>query len=112
MDQYMDDEACGYVPAVGLFEDMLRGLKYIGNEKNAAQMQTDIPLFFISGEFDPVGEYGKGLTRAYDLAVNAGCRDVTIKIYPGARHEILNEINRQEVYEDILEWMTSKIKTS
>jgi len=109
VDRYMDDEDCGFVPAVGLFIDMLTGLKFIGNRKNVSKMRKDIPILFISGEQDPVGEYGKGLQRAYALMADAGCSDLTLKMYPGARHEILNELNRQEVYQDILEWMMSKI---
>ena len=55
---------------------------------------------------DPVGDYGKGVSYVYKTLISAGVRDVRMKLYEGARHELLNEINRQEVYEDILQWIS------
>ena len=71
-------------------------------------MKKDLPVMFVSGDCDPVGDYGKGVIRAYKSFLKAGMTDVTMKLYHGARHEVLNEINNAEVYQDILSWLNSK----
>ena len=68
-----------------------------------------LPLFFIAGAADPVGPYGKGVYQAASAYKKAGMKHVTTKIYPLCRHEILNEINREEVYEDITQWITDNV---
>ncbi|HHU23428.1 MAG TPA: alpha/beta hydrolase [Clostridiales bacterium] len=108
--KYMKDPLCGYMPTAGLFRDMLGGLKYISSTRNLKRMKKDLPVFFISGDSDPVGENGRGVIRAYRHFLKAGMTDVTLKMYPEGRHEMLNEINRDEVYEDILTWIESKLK--
>ena len=67
-----------------------------------------MPLLFVSGSNDPVGDNGEGVKKAYDLMVNAGVKDVNIKLFEGDRHEILNEVNRQEVFEYIGNWLDEK----
>lgn len=59
-------------------------------------------MLLIAGDMDPVGDYGRGVRRVYEGIRAAGCRDVSLKLYPGGRHEILNELNRDEVYQDVL----------
>ena len=59
-------------------------------------------------EGEPVGEQGRGVIRAYKCFLKAGMKDVTMKLYHGGRHEMLNETNRTEVYEDVLSWLNSK----
>jgi alpha-beta hydrolase superfamily lysophospholipase len=108
--KYMNDPLCGYMPTAGLFRDMMEGLKYISSTRNLKRMKKDLPVFFISGDADPVGENGRGVIRAYRNFLKAGMTDVTLKMYPEGRHEMLNEINRDEVYEDILTWIESKLK--
>ena len=72
------------------------------------RMNPELPVFFISGDMDPVGENGKGVIRVYNSFLKAGMTDVTMKLYHGGRHEMLNEINSAEVYQDILYWLNSK----
>ena len=67
-------------------------------------------MLLISGEDDPVGAYGKGIKQVYNDLIAAGKKDVTIKLYPGMRHEILNEVDRIHAYEYITSWALSKIK--
>ncbi len=68
----------------------------------------NLPVLLISGEQDPVGGFGKGVRRVYKQLLSIGMKDVSMKLYPKARHELLNEINRQEVYEDLRNWMEGK----
>lgn len=106
---YIDDPLCGFIPSCSLFRDMMTGVKFITNKKNLTAMNKDMPVYFMSGDMDPVGECGKGVQKAYNNFLEAGMKDVSIKLYPGGRHEMLNEINKDEVYTDILTWLDSKI---
>jgi alpha-beta hydrolase superfamily lysophospholipase len=66
-------------------------------------------MLFISGSEDPVGEEGRGVLRVFKRLAAAGCSDVSLKIYGGARHEMLNELNRNEVYADLYDWMLGRV---
>lgn len=107
--KYIDDPLCGFIPSCSLFRDMMTGVKFITNKKNLTAMNKDMPVYFMSGDMDPVGECGKGVQKAYNNFLEVGMKDVSIKLYPGGRHEMLNEINKDEVYTDILAWLDSKI---
>lgn len=107
--KYIDDPLCGFIPSCSLFRDMMTGVKFITNRKNLTAMNKDMPVYFMSGDMDPVGECGKGVQKAYNNFLEAGMKDVSIKLYPGGRHEMLNEINKDEVYAGILAWLNSKI---
>ena len=73
-------------------------------------MNKDLPVLFIAGGDDPVGNYGKGVTRAAEEFRRAGMKHVSKRIFPLCRHEILNEINRQEIYEFTAKWMDSQVE--
>ena len=107
--KYIDDPLCGFVAKCSLYRDMMVGIKFISSKKNAARMNKSTPIYFMSGDADPVGEYGKGVNKAYQLFCGVGMRDVTMRLYSGGRHEMLNEINYQDVYRDILNWINEKI---
>lgn len=110
VDAYTGDPLCGGVPTVGLIYEMMRGIAFVSKPKNVERVPKDLPVFLISGADDPVGEQGKGVIKAYRLYLDAGVEDVSLKLYPGARHEILNEVNKEEVYDDVLEWLDKHMK--
>ena len=105
VDAYAADSLCGFAPSAGLMGAMMEGIGYIQNEKNMAMMKKDLPVFFIAGGDDPVGPYGDGVIRVADAFRKVGMEQVDVKIYPLCRHEILNEINKEEVYADVTEWL-------
>ena len=107
--KYIDDPNCGFVCTAALYNDMMKGIGFITSPSNIAKMRKDLPIYFMSGGADPVGENGKGVNKAYNAFLRAGMKDVMIRIYPEGRHEMLNEINRKDVYNDILNWINSKI---
>lgn len=109
VDAYIADPLCGFVATNSLFRDMMGGVKYITDPKNIARINKDKPVYFMSGGADPVGENGVGVNRAYKAFCNAGIRDVFMRIYPEARHEILNELNKEDVFKDTLAWIESKL---
>ena len=109
VDKYIADPLCGFVGKIGLYRDMMQGIKFITDKKNIAQMNKEKPVYFMSGNGDPVGDYGKGVERAYNAFCDAGLHDVFMRLYPGGRHEMLNETNKEQVYQDILNWLNEKL---
>ena len=87
--------------------ELLTGIRY--EQENLSVMKKDLPVLFIAGGDDPVGNYGKCVLRSAEAFRKAGMLDVSCKIYPLGRHEILNEINREEVYQDISSWLNGKL---
>ena len=106
---YIADPLCGFTASAGLMRDMLTGIAYIQTREALGAMNRQTPCFFIAGGDDPVGEYGKGVRKVADVFKKVGMKSVSIRIYPLCRHEILNEINREEVFEDVLEWIEKMI---
>jgi alpha-beta hydrolase superfamily lysophospholipase len=102
VDDYIRDKFCGFVCTTGFFIDLLRGLRYINNLGNIAMCRKDLPVYFFGGSDDPVGDFGTGVPAAAEKMKKAGMTDVTLKIYEGGRHEMLNETIREEVYADVL----------
>jgi len=105
VDRYLEDPLCTFLPTVSLFRDIIDGQRYIGDHRNIARMNPNIPYLIFSGDHDPVGERGEGVRRVFYALIRAGFTSVRLKLYPEGRHEMLNEINRGEVYEDILAWL-------
>ncbi len=105
--RYEEDELCGHFPTTSLFAALSDGISFITDPKNILAINKDLPILFLSGDRDPVGEYGKGVTRAYQAFRSAGLREVSLKLYPGARHELINETNWEEVFQDVLLWLNA-----
>jgi len=106
---YEADPLSGFAASAELMYEMMVGLEMIGNNSHIMKMKKDLPILFISGEADPVGGWGKGVRTVFDRFKGIGMQDVTIRIYPEMRHEVLNEINKQEVWNDVLAWIEKKI---
>ena len=110
VDTYMADPLCGADATVGLFRQMLLGIRFNQKLSNLRQMDPRIPVLFVAGEKDPVGDCGNGVRQTYQEFRRAGVQDCTLKLYPGLRHEILNEkAQQQQIFEDIGQWLTSKL---
>jgi alpha-beta hydrolase superfamily lysophospholipase len=88
---------------------MLSGVDYNNQPENIAKIPKDLPIYFIAGGLDPVGANGEGVKKVYYDYQKAGINDVELKLYPEARHEILNETNKLEVYEDIINWISKRL---
>ena len=109
VDRYIADPLCGFVAKCSMYRDMMGGLKFLTKQSNIDKMNKDAPIYFMSGAEDPVGDYGAGVEKAYRAFCDAGLHDVTMKLYPGGRHEMLNETNREEVMQDILTWLEQRV---
>lgn len=112
VDRYIADPLCGGSASIGLFRELLDGLRFISRPENLKKMNANTPILFISGAMDPVGDRGKGVQRAYRSFQKAGVRDVSIQLYPELRHEILNEACREDVYQDLYRWLSEKLNAS
>ncbi len=108
--KYMLDEQCGYVMSIAFFKYMMNGLKNIYKDENLAKLKSETPIALFSGANDPVGHKGKLVTKLYDLYKERGVKNLSIKLYDDARHEILNEINNDEVYRDMLARIDEMVK--
>ena len=101
---------CGADATVGLFRQMLLGIRFNQRLSNLRRMDAQTPVLFIAGDKDPVGANGAGVRRTYQEFLRAGMQDCTLKLYPGLRHEILNEKGWQrEIFRDIGLWLTAKL---
>ena len=110
VDAYIADPLCGGTASVGLFREMLRGIRYISRRENLAKMDMATPLLLVSGQLDPVGDLGKGTERAAALLRSAGVERLELKLYPNARHEILIDHCRDTVHPDLIQWMEQVMK--
>lgn len=109
VDAYEADPLCGFTATAGLMRDMMEGIAYIQDAQNLANMQKNLPVCFIAGGADPVGEYGKGVEKAANEFRKAGMQQVDLKIYPLCRHEIHGELNKAEVFADVAKWIKKHI---
>lgn len=109
VDKYINNPYCGGVFTAGFFHDFLQVLIENGKGKNIDLLSNSLPIFIVSGDKDPVGDFGKGLKKLYHTYKKHGMIDVSLKLYPEGRHELLNEINKEEVMNDLVHWMNLKI---
>ena len=107
VDKYVVDERCGFTFTVNGFKGLFELIRRSQKEKSFVNIPRKLPIFFVSGLEDPVGDYGEGVVRAKNALVEAGLENVSMKLYPDDRHEILNETDKEVVYNDIYEWLDS-----
>lgn len=105
VDAYVEDARCGFPFTLNGFYNLFLTLYKIIRKEYLERMPRDLPVLFIAGEKDPVGNCGKGVAEVAELFERTGMRNVECKLYPEARHEVLNERNKEEVFGDVLAWM-------
>lgn len=110
VDAYIAHPMCGFTASAGLMRDMLGGMIAIQKPENLGKMDKKLPVLFVAGGDDPVGDYGRGVRTAGAKFQEAGMEDVTVKLFPMCRHEILNEWGREEIFAWIYRWMEIKIE--
>ena len=105
VDRYIADPHCNFIFTVNGFETLFELVSRIQRKENLERVPKNLPIFVVSGTDDPVGEYGKGVERAYESLKAVGVENISMKLYEGGRHELLNELNRAAVMQDIYEWI-------
>lgn len=106
--KYIDDSKCGFIPTNQFFSDLTDGLLLINKTGENSRVRPDLPVLFISGSDDPVGEMGKGVMKVAKQLQESGVEQVKVYLFEGMRHEVLNEINKQHAYEIIIRWLENE----
>jgi alpha-beta hydrolase superfamily lysophospholipase len=104
VDKYVADPLLGFAVSTQTWLDMISALGRIANPRNVARVPKGMPLYLLAGDEDQVGDSGKGMKNLHDAYKRAAIFDVRLKLYPGGRHEMFNETNRQEVTDDLVRW--------
>lgn len=108
LSKYIADPYCNFTFTANGNRALISFAKY--ENKHFDDIPKDLPILLTAGKCDPVGNYGKGVKKIYSLLTKHGVKDVSLKLYDGMRHEIINETGRAQVYEDIYNWIDEKIK--
>jgi alpha-beta hydrolase superfamily lysophospholipase len=106
---YMHDPYCGFTCTASFYNDLIKLIDLCCRKKLIRLTKKELPLFIISGESDPVGGYAKGIKKYISVLKKLGFNNVTSKLYPECRHELLNELNRDDVFADIQQWLSKRI---
>ena len=104
-DAFMADEACGFMFSAGAYATLTELAARANSPAAYRATPHEVPLLFVAGDADPVGDCGRGVAKAAESMERAGAENVTLKLFSGMRHEILNELGKEEVYDFILEWI-------
>lgn len=105
VDKFVKDPLCGFVCTTGFFKDFFIHLSDIHLKRHMRSIPKNLPVLLLAGDKDPVGGQGKGVRRLAALYRKLGLEQVDCKLYENKRHEILNEVNREEVMEDLISWL-------
>lgn len=107
---YNNEARCTFIFTLNGFYNLFDTIHYINQPENIDAIPKSLPLFLVAGEDDPVGNYGAGVQEVYETYEKAGIEDITWKLYATDRHEILNELDKEKVYEDIYAWIKVRIE--
>ena len=110
VDRYRADERCTFIFTLNAYYSMFSGILRLYDPALLARVPKDLPLLFLAGDADPVGEQGAGVKRAVKSLLDAGVKNIEVKLYPSARHELLVELNREEVFADIGDWLERRLQ--
>ncbi|MGG0657793.1 alpha/beta fold hydrolase [Rummeliibacillus pycnus] len=108
VEKYIADENCGFISTNQFYVDFLQGIITLSKKHEVCRIRKDLPILFISGSDDPVGSFTKGIWRVAKQLQKCGLHDVTVQLFDGMRHEILNESKKEQVFQTILEWLEKK----
>ena len=111
VEAYNADPFCTYTFTTRAYHDLFTLVDRVSKKNWAGRLNKEIPLLVISGEEDPVGGFGKGVRSVFVRIQSAKIKDATLILYPGMRHEILNELGSQQVWEEIAQWMEKKYRS-
>lgn len=103
--KYDADDKCGFIFTLNGLSALFSTIRFVQREKNIARLPKDIRILIVSGDRDPVGGFGAQVKEVYRIYSEHGVKDISLKLYEGCRHEILNETIKESVYEDIYQWI-------
>ncbi|MCR5732579.1 MAG: lysophospholipase [Sphaerochaetaceae bacterium] len=109
VDKYIEDPLCGFVCSAQFYADLIDGIEKANDKFRMKVLRKDMPMLIISGDADPVGKYGSGVKKVFNLYKSIGMEEVTLKLIPNARHEVLNELDKEETEKFIIDWLNSVV---
>ncbi len=107
--EYLEDPKCGFMFTLRAYKALLKTCVYDNDPKHVDSIPKELPVLLVSGDKDPVGDMGKGVKKVHEMFRNAGIRDLTMRLYENDRHEILNELDHEMVYQELLQWMQERM---
>ncbi len=107
--RYRQDPMCNFTFTANGFQTLMKLIWNLHDVEKLKKMPRQLPVFFVAGEEDPVGDYGRAVKQVYESFLQLGMERVQMKLYPGDRHEILHETDRAEVYADIYRWILQSV---
>lgn len=107
VDAYAKDPFCNYTFTAKGYYDLFDMIGRVSRKEWATSLPKSLPILMLSGEADPVGAYGKGVTKVYERLLAAEMSDVKLILYPEMRHEVFNEIGKEQVFGDLVEWLAA-----
>lgn len=110
VDAYIADPLAGVRCSAAFYRDLAAGALAVNSPAAFAAVPVSLPVLVVSGQCDPVGGRGQGVRQVAESLAGAGVRHVSVRLYPGARHELLNELNRDEVTADLLAWVEARVE--
>ncbi len=110
VDAYVAEPLCQFIFTVNGYYNLFRGLRYAQRKNHLERIPKDLPVFILSGENDPVGDFGRGPKQVAEIYREIGLTDVTCKLYPEDRHELLNELDKEQVDRDLIDWMEARMQ--
>ncbi|MDX8044684.1 alpha/beta hydrolase [Gracilibacillus sp. S3-1-1] len=109
VEQYEEDKLCGFIPTNQFFYDLYTGIQLIQSKEKNKLIPTGLPLLFLSGKDDPVGQYGQGVEKCVDFYQTLGVKNIDLHLYEEKRHEILNETNKIDIFHEIVTWINRQM---
>ncbi len=107
--KYINDPLCGFLCSTTFWHDFMGGLISINSMTTARKMPSELPVYLVAGDKDPVGRMGKGVRSLQQFLLSAGIKQVDMKLYENGRHEMFNEINREDFYQGLMRWITKTL---
>ena len=105
VDKYIADPLCGFICTTSFYRELFSGVLEVNKLEEFKKTPQNLPIHIFSGDRDPVGDMGKGVKEVYENYKKCGVKDVTLRLYENGRHEMFHEVNRDEVFKDLISWL-------
>ena len=109
VDKYIADPLCGFICTTSFYRELFSGVLEVNKLEEFKKTPKNLPIHIFSGDRDPVGDMGKGVKEVYENYKKCDVRDVTLRLYENGRHEMFHEVNRDEVFQDLISWLDGHI---